>query len=151
MPVPLQIFARNGWYCLQADAEQLQGLAGWRGLREATAVELFNATLYVWSRDWGPNAEIVHFLQLPYQVVELGVLDAEAFLESRLKAGLPTLFYLWTPHVFHTKYRLNRIHLPEYSSQAFSEGKSDYPTEVSVTPLTFAQSTGHGFKMVGLA
>jgi hypothetical protein len=121
---------------LQADAEQLQGLAGWRGLREATAVELFNATLYVWSRDWGPNAEIVHFLQLPYQVVELGVLDAEAFLESRLKAGLPTLFYLWTPHVFHTKYRLNRIHLPEYSSQAFSEGKSDYPTEVSATPLS---------------
>jgi hypothetical protein len=114
-------------------------------------VELFNATLYVWSRDWGPNAEIVHFLQLPYQVVELGVLDAEAFLESRLKAGLPTLFYLWTPHIFHAKYRLNRIHLPEFSKQAFSEGRSDYPTEVSVMPLTFARYTRHGVTpMMGL-
>ena len=72
--------------------EQLPSLAGWRGLREATAIELFNATLYVFASDWGPNAEIVQFLQLPYQVVELGVLDAEALLESRLEAGLPTLF-----------------------------------------------------------
>jgi hypothetical protein len=149
--IPLQVFGRNGWYCLEADVERLPSLAGWRGLREATAIELFNATLYVFASDWGPNAELLRWLQLPYQVVELGKLAAEAFLESRLKAGLPTLFYLWTPHVFHTKYRLNRIHLPEYSSQAFSEGRSDYPTEVSATPLTSAQSTGHGFKMVGLA
>jgi hypothetical protein len=127
----LQVFARNGWYCLEADVEQLPSLAGWRGLREATAVELFNATLYVYSHDWGPNAEIMRFLQLPFHVVELGVLKTEAFLESRLKAGLPTLFYLWTPHIFHTKYRLNRIHLPEFSKQAFGEGRSDYPTEVS--------------------
>jgi hypothetical protein len=144
--MPLQVFGRNGWYCLEADVERLPSLAGWRGLREATAIELFNATLYVYSRDWGPNAEIMRFLQLPYEVVELGVLAAEAFLESRLKAGLPTLFFLWTPHIFHAKYKLNRIHLPEFSKQAFSEGRSDYPTEVSATLLTFARYTWHGFK-----
>jgi hypothetical protein len=98
----------------------------------------------VFASDWGPNAEIVQFLQLPYQVVELGVLAAEAFLESRLRAGLPTLFYLWTPHFFHTKYSLNRIQLPEFSTRAFSEGRSDYPTEVNAMPLTFARLTGHG-------
>ena len=88
----------------------------------------------MFAKDWGPDAELMRFLQLPYQVVELGELAAEAFLESRLEAGLPTLFYLWTPHLFHAKYRLNRIYLPEFSQQAFSEGRSDYPTEVN-TPL----------------
>jgi hypothetical protein len=125
-----QVFGRNGWYCLEADAERLPSLAGWRGLRNVTAKNLFNATLYVFSLDWGPNLEIMRFLQLQYTVVELGVLAAEAFIESRLSAGLPTLFYLWTPHILLTKYKLNRIYLPEFSWQAFSEGKSDYPMEV---------------------
>ncbi len=137
--MPLQVLGRNGWYCLQADVEQLPSLAGWRGLRDATIIELFNATLYVFASDWGPDAELLRFLKLPYQVVELGVPAAEAFLESRLEAGLPTLFYLWTPHIFHAKYRLNRIQLPEFSTRAnFSEGKSDYPTEVNAMPRIFA-------------
>jgi hypothetical protein len=142
--MPLQVLGRNGWYCLQADVERLPSLAGWRGLRDATIIELFNATLYVFASDWGPNAELLRFLQLPYQVVELGVLAAEAFLERRLEAGLPTLFYLWTPHIFHAKYRLNRVQLPEFSPEAFSKGRSDYPTEVNAMPLTFARLTGYG-------
>ena len=136
---------------MQADAERLPSLAGWRGLRDATAIEHFNATLYVFASDWGPNAEIVQSLQLPYQVVELGVLAAEAFLDSRLEAGLPTLFYLWTPHIFHTKYSLNRIQLPEFSARAFSKGQSDYPTEVNTMPLTFARLTGYRVESCGPA
>ena len=142
--MPLQVFGRNGWYCLAADAERLPGLSGWQGLRDATAMEHFNGTLYVFSRGWGPDAELMRFLQLPYQVVELGELAAEAFLESRLKAGLPTLFYLWTPHIFHVKYRLSRIYLPEFSKQAFSEGRSDYPIEVNTTLLHLRNWLNYG-------
>ena len=56
--------------------------------------------------------------------------SSEAQLKMRLDAGLPTLFYLWTPHRFVAVHRLHRIQLPMYTTKGFGEGKTDYPSEV---------------------
>ena len=66
---------------------------------------------------------------LRYEVAYLGG-AADEVIRARLDAGLPVLFYLWSPHAFHTKYSLNRIQLPEYRPLLFEQSLSDYPTDV---------------------
>ena len=55
---------------------------------------------------------------------------SEALLTERLETGLPTLFYLWTPHQRLTMYNLSRIQLPMYKKIPFENGRADYPSEV---------------------
>ena len=77
------------------------------------------------------------FFSPQFHGVELGVLrlrlKTEAFLESRLKAGLPTLFYLWTPHIFHTEFVALKV---EASLLAVNE---DWPSTVVQTHLVAAK------------
>ena len=56
--------------------------------------------------------------------------QSERLLQDRLEAGLPTLFYLWTPHQLLALYKLTRIQLPTFEKNLFDDGRADYPYEV---------------------
>ncbi len=45
-------------------------------------------------------------------------------------AGLPSFFFLWSPHALQKRFELARIQLPTYRPRKFAEGQSDYPVDV---------------------
>jgi ABC-type proline/glycine betaine transport system substrate-binding protein len=101
-------------------------LSGWRGLLDPAVQKYFNRTFIAFQPDWGPDKELMRNLGLDFEVVHLGG-KAESEIEQRLAAGIPTLFYLWSPHPLAAKFRLSRIQLPEYSPALFEAGMCDYP------------------------
>jgi hypothetical protein len=127
---PVGILGRVGWFCLEADVEHWNALAGWRGLRDPDVLRHFNGTFLAFERDWGDLELSMSNLALRYDVAYLGADAAANAIRARLDNGLAALFYLWSPHPFHARYRLNRIQLPEYTPELFEQRLSDYPTDV---------------------
>ena len=126
----LGVLGRNGWYCREADVERWNALAGWRGLKDPAIRQHFGRFLAFEANGWGPNQELMTNLNLPFGIEYLGASAAEDVIRARLDAGLPALFYLWSPHAFNARYSLNRIQLPAYSPLQFEHGLSDYPMDV---------------------
>jgi hypothetical protein len=127
----LGVLGRNGWYCTEADVELWNALAGYRGLKVPAVSRHFNNTFLAFEAEgWGPNQALMTNLGLPYELAFLGAGAAPDAIRARLDAGIPALFYLWSPHGFNVRYGLNRIQLPAYTPQHFKEGCSDYPTDV---------------------
>jgi len=126
---PLGILGRVGWFCRAADVELWHSLAGYRGLKDPAVVRHFNGTFIAFESDWGDIGLAMANFDLRYEVTYSGE-TADEVIRARLDAGLPVLFYLWSPHAFHTRYSLNRIQLPEYSPLLFEKSLSDYPTDV---------------------
>ena len=126
----LGVLGRNGWYCREADVERWNGLAGWRGLKDPAIRRYFGRFLAFEADGWGPNQELMTNLNLSFEIDYLGAGAAEDLIRARLDAGLPVLFYLWSPHAFNAQYSLNRIQLPAYSPLRFEHGLSDYPLDV---------------------
>ena len=126
----LGVLGRNGWYCREADVERWNALAGWRGLKDPAVRQHFGRFLAFEADGWGPNQELMTNLNLPYEMDYLGASAAADVIRAKLDAGLPALFYLWSPHAFNARYSLNRIQLPAYSPLQFEHGLSDYPMDV---------------------
>jgi hypothetical protein len=127
----LGVLGRIGWFCHETDVERWNALAGYRGLKNEAVQRYFNATFLAFERGWGDKEELLMTnLGLPYAVAYLGADAAAETIRERLDAGVPTLFYLWSPHQFNVRYSLNRIQLPAYSPKRFEHGLSDYPTDV---------------------
>ena len=138
----LGVLGRNGWYCAEADVEHWNALAGYRGLKDPEVKAYFKGTFIAFGAEgWGPNQELMTNLQLPYEVVVLGSEAAPVAIRARLDAGVPCLFYLWSPHAFNVRFSLNRIQLPAYTPQRFQQARSDYPTDVleKVASLTLSK------------
>ena len=126
----LGILGRNGWYCREAEVERWNALAGYRGLSDPAVRRHFNGTFLAFeSEAWGPNQELMTNLDLHYDIEYLGADLAPTAIQARLDAGLPALFFLWSPHPLNARYSLNRIQLPAYSAALFARGLSDYPTD----------------------
>jgi hypothetical protein len=126
----LGVLGRNGWYCREADVERWNALAGWRGLKDPQVRRHFNGSFLAFEAEgWGPNQQLMTNLNLPFEMDYLGA-SAANVIRARLDAGLPALFYLWSPHAFNARYSLNRIQLPAYSPAQFEHGLSDYPMDV---------------------
>ena len=125
----LGVLGKNGWFCREADVERWNALAGYRGLRDPAVRWHFNNTFLAFEPGWGPDQELLTNLDLHYDVENLGADAAPNTIRARLDAGLPALFYLWTPHPLNAKFSLNRIQLPAYSPALFARGRSDYPTD----------------------
>ena len=132
----LGVLGRSGWYCLESDLNRWPGLAGWRGLHDAAVSTYFGQTLFAPNRSGGMHEDLItKALGLDYQTQYLDATEYEGVITDRLSLGLPTLFYLWSPHPLLAKSRpqaLSRIQLPEYSPLKSDMGKVDYPTEVLV-------------------
>jgi glycine betaine/proline transport system substrate-binding protein len=63
---------------------------------------------------------------------ETAVLSA---VDSAYSRKEPILFYFWTPHSVHAKYKLTPIKLPDYSDACYAKAKEggiacDYPPDV---------------------
>jgi ABC-type proline/glycine betaine transport system substrate-binding protein len=130
----IPLVCRVGWYTQTSNVQRWPALAGFRGLRDPAAQALFNATMFAFSESWGDNITgLMSNLHLPYTVDFVGSETALALIKNRLKADLPTLFYLWTPHALHLEYDLERIQLPRHSSPGFAAATSDFPIEVGST------------------
>jgi ABC-type proline/glycine betaine transport system substrate-binding protein len=149
----LGVLGRNGWFCREADVEQLNALAGWRGLKDPAARQHFNGTFLAFESDgWGPNQQLMTSLNLPFEPVYFGADAAEDAIRARLDASLPAFFYLWSPHAFNSRYSLNRIQLPAYTPALFKLGLSDYPTDVleKVAAKTLSEHAPDVAKMYSL-
>jgi hypothetical protein len=141
---PLGILAQSGWYCSEADEERWNGIAGWRRLQLPEVSAYFNHTFYAASESWGEVEERMRFLGLnsSYKVQFLNssyrvqfMNDTwDAVLDERLGAGVPTLFYLWSPHPLKAKYPLSRIQLPpnnpECRNGSALQRACDYPPDI---------------------
>ena len=127
---PLGILGRSGWFCREADVERWNALAGWRGLHDPTVRQHFNGLFLAFDKSWGDEELRMANLGLAYDVSYLGTGTALDVIRAKLDAGVPALFYLWSPHPLNTRYSLNRIQLPVYAPARFEKGLSDYPTDV---------------------
>ena len=126
----LGVSGRNGWFCREADVERWNALAGYRGLRDPAVRQHFNSTFFAFeAAGWGPDQELITNLDLRYDIEYLGADKAPDTIRARLEDGLPTFFFLWSPHALNTRYSLNRIQLPVYTPALFERGLSDYPTD----------------------
>jgi hypothetical protein len=127
----LGVLGRNGWFCAEADVERWNALAGWRGLKDLAVRQHFSNTFLAFeSEGFGPNEALLANLGLGYEIAVLGAGTAGDVIQSRLDAGVPALFYLWSPHPLNARYSLNRIQLPAYTPALFDRARSDYPTDV---------------------
>jgi hypothetical protein len=127
----LGVLGRNGWYCREADVDRWNALAGYRGLRDPQVRRHFNGSFLAFEAEgWGPNQQLMTNLNLPFAMDYLGASAAANVIRTRLDAGLPALFFLWSPHALNARYSLNRIQLPAYSPAQFEHGFSDYPMDV---------------------
>jgi hypothetical protein len=150
---PLGVLGRNGWFCREADVDRWNALAGFRGLRDPQVRQHFNGTFIAFEAEgWGPNQELIENLDLRYDAIYLGADLAPHAIQARLEAGLPTFFYLWSPHALKSRYSLNRIQLPAYSPALFDLGLSDYPTDVleKVAAKTLSEHAPDVAKMYSL-
>ena len=82
------------------------------------------------------DEDIIKNLGLNFKVVRAGSEQAVlAAVDSAYSRKEPILFYFWTPHSVHAKYKLTAVKLPDYSAACYEKAKSggvacDYPPDV---------------------
>jgi glycine betaine/proline transport system substrate-binding protein len=82
------------------------------------------------------DEDIIKNLGLNFKVVRAGSEQAVlAAVDSAYSRKEPILFYFWTPHSVHAKYKLTAVKLPEYSAACYDKATSggvncDYPPDV---------------------
>ncbi len=123
---------QSGWFVLEVEVDRWPALSGWRGLQDRAVQLHFNHTFYAYDEAYGNDAVMMkNGLSLDYNIVYFGADAADALLKARLQMGLPTLCYLWSPHQLQPQFKLSRIQLRPFRSDAeFREGKTDYPIDV---------------------
>ena len=122
---------------LDSDVDRWPALAGWRGLLDPVVGTHFNRTFFCFGTPgvdaglWGPQDALIRNLGIGYRIEWMGSSeDSEATLKARLDSGLPTFFFLWSPHQFLSRYAPSRIQLPTYSAERYAQSLSDFPTEL---------------------
>jgi hypothetical protein len=89
-------------------------------------LDYFNRTLYsIGEPDHAYGLEQTRLLIHFGFDIRIQFRTSEDELQARLEAGLPTLFFLWTPHGFTNLFNLSRIDLPRYrDEEAFLKGQT---------------------------
>jgi len=81
------------------------------------------------------DQDIIKNLNLNFKVVRAGSEQAVlAAVDSAYSRKEPILFYFWTPHSIHAKYKLTAVKLPDYSAACYDKATSgsvacDYPPD----------------------
>ena len=141
---PLGVVGKISWYVPTYVVEQHPELATWEGLKNPQDAALFKTAetgdkgqFLAGDPAWVQyDEDIIKNLGLDLQVVKAGsetaVLSA---VDSAYSRKEPILFYFWTPHSVHAKYKLTAIKLPDYSDACYAKVKEggvacDYPPDV---------------------
>jgi hypothetical protein len=126
-------------------------LAGWRGLHDPEVQAHFNHTFYAYDAALGNDAAMIkNGLKLDYTIGYFGAV-ADGCIKARLEQALPTLFMLWSPHHLLPQFKLSRIQLWPFQSDAeFRDGKTDYPIDIveKVVSKSLAQIAPEVSKLV---
>jgi hypothetical protein len=114
------------WFVSERYVEKFPELASYRGLHSAAVLDYFNRTLYsIGEPDHAYGLEQTRLLIHFGFDIRIQFRTSEEELQARLEAGLPTLFFLWTPHGFTNLFNLSRIDLPRYrDEEAFLKGQT---------------------------
>jgi glycine betaine/proline transport system substrate-binding protein len=141
---PLGVIGKISWYVPTYVVEQHPELATWEGFQKPEDAALFKTAetgdkgqFLAGDPAWVQYDEaIIKNLKLNFQVVRAG---SETAVLSAVDAAYnrkePILFYFWTPHSIHAKYKLTPVKLPDYSDACYAKAESggvdcDYPEDV---------------------
>ncbi|MBI1878007.1 MAG: ABC transporter substrate-binding protein [Chloroflexi bacterium] len=140
----LGVIGKIGWYEPAYVVEQHAELATWEGFKNPELATLFKTAetgdkgqFLAGDPSWVQyDDQIIKNLGLNLQPVVAGSEQAVlAQLDSAYSRQEPILFYFWTPHSVHAKYKLTEVKLPEYSEACYEKAEAggvdcDYPADV---------------------
>jgi glycine betaine/proline transport system substrate-binding protein len=141
---PLGVVGKISWYVPTYMVEQHADLATWEGFTKPENDALFKTAetgekgqFLAGDPAWVQyDEDIIKNLKLDLQVVRVGSEQAVlAAVDSAYSRKEPILFYFWTPHSVHAKYKLTPVKLPDYSDACYAKAKEggvacDYPQDV---------------------
>lgn len=140
---PLGVIGKISWYIPSYLIEQHPELATWEGFKKPENVALFktaetgdNGQFLAGDPAWVQyDEDIIKNLDLKLQVVRAGSEQAVlAAVDSAYSRQEPILFYFWTPHSMHAKYKLTPVKLPDYNEACYAKTNEggvdcDYPND----------------------
>jgi glycine betaine/proline transport system substrate-binding protein len=140
----LGVVGKISWYVPTYVVEQHPELATVDGFKKPEDVALFKTAetgekgqFLAGDPAWVQyDEDIIKNLGLDFQVVRAGSEQAVlAAVDSAYSRKEPILFYFWTPHSIHAKYKLTPVKLPDYSDACYAKAKEggvncDYPPDV---------------------
>jgi glycine betaine/proline transport system substrate-binding protein len=141
---PLGVIGKISWYVPTYVVDQHPELATWEGFQKPEDATLFKTAetgdkgqFLAGDPAWVQYDEaIIKNLNMDFQIVRAGSETAVlAAVDSAYNRQEPILFYFWTPHSIHAKYKLTPVKLPDYSEACYAKAESggvdcDYPEDV---------------------
>jgi glycine betaine/proline transport system substrate-binding protein len=138
----LGVVGKIGWYIPTYLVDKDPSLATWEGIKA-------NAALFKTAEtgDKGQflegdpswvyyDQDIITNLGMDFQIVQAGSEQAIlAAIDAAYSRQEPVIFYFWTPHSVHAKYKLTEVKLPAYTDACGAKAGSggvdcDYPQDV---------------------
>ncbi len=138
----LGVIGKIGWYIPTYLVDKDPSLGTWEGLKAhaadfKTAETGDKGQFLAGDPSWVQyDADVIKNLGLDFQVVSAGSEQAIlAAVDASYSRQEPVLFYFWTPHSIHAKYKLTEVKLPEYSDACYAKAAEggvdcDYPPDV---------------------
>jgi len=140
----LGVVGKISWYVPSYVVEQHPELASSDGFKKPEDAALFKTAetgeqgqFLAGDPSWVQyDEDIIKNLGLDLKVVRAGSEQAVlAAVDSAYSRKEPILFYFWTPHSIHAKYKLTAVKLPEYNDACYAKAKEggvacDYPPDV---------------------
>jgi glycine betaine/proline transport system substrate-binding protein len=139
----LGVVGKISWYIPTYMVEQHPELATSDGFKQPEDAALFKTAetgdqgqFLAGDPSWVQyDEDIIKNLGLNFKVVRAGSEQAVlAAVDSAYSRKEPILFYFWTPHSVHAKYKLTAVKLPDYSAACYDKANSggvacDYPPD----------------------
>ncbi|MEO7912347.1 MAG: ABC transporter substrate-binding protein [Roseiflexaceae bacterium] len=139
----LGVVGKISWYVPTYVVEQHPELATLDGFKKPEDVALFKTAetgdqgqFLAGDPSWVQyDEDIIKNQSLNFKVVRAGSEQAVlAAVDSAYSRKEPILFYFWTPHSVHAKYKLTAVKLPDYSAACYDKATSggidcDYPPD----------------------
>jgi glycine betaine/proline transport system substrate-binding protein len=130
---PLGVVGKISWYVPTYVVDQHPDLATSEGFKKPENAALFKTAetgdkgqFLAGDPAWVQyDEDIIKNLGLDLQVVRAGSETAVlAAVDSAYSRQEPILFYFWTPHSVHAKYKLTAVKLPDYNEACYAKASS---------------------------
>jgi glycine betaine/proline transport system substrate-binding protein len=138
----LGVVGKIGWYIPTYLVDKDPSLATWEGIKANAAMFKTAETgdkgqFLEGDPSWVYyDQDIITNLGMDFQIVQAGSEQAIlAAIDAAYSRQEPVIFYFWTPHSVHAKYKLTEVKLPAYTDACGAKAGSggvdcDYPQDV---------------------